>query len=344
MSLYSIRESLQGALQTFVRESGLDSTFIEELVRDFVALLAAYREEDIPMFPSVFVAQRREDLSSILTTGTPVRIGKVPRAQLPAEAVLKDCAPLAKEGWAVFCYIEGENVQYGVFRSTRHALSTAADEVVADLGSEVRVLMLRNCGHQSVEILNTSGGRMTAVLRVSRSIYDGLDKHVIAFTQAATRAVSDPFELQAYLKRTLTSIVQHCHGTLLLVVPADYKRDEWQNSGVVPEPGLNFAELHAAAMKFRDADSISDLRAAQVLLEGMILSDGIVVFGDDGSVLAYRCFVKPELDEESTLKTEGGARRRAFNIMKLRLGSRYLAALYRSQDGETKCEVTGDAN
>ena len=339
--VYSIRDSLQGSLQTFVRNSGLDSTFLEELIRDFVVLLAAYREEDVPMFPSVFVAYRREDLSSILTTGKPVQLGSVDRTGGPASTILKDCAPLAREGWAVFVHIDDKDIAYyGVFRSARHSLSTGADEVIADLGDSVKLVMLRNCGHQSVEIYNTSRNKLTAVLKVATSAYSALDAHISLFVRTMTAGVAESYELQAYLKRVITGIVQHCHGTLLAVMHADDDKNSSNTpSGVIPQPCINFADLHAEAMKLRDADSLADLRAAEVLLEGMIGSDGIVVFGNDATVKAYRSFIKPNPEEEVKIGTEGGARRRTFALMKLRLSDRYLGAFYRSQDGDTKCEV-----
>ena len=42
---YSIRQSLQGALQDFIRTSGFTDTRLEEVVRELVGMLASYREE-----------------------------------------------------------------------------------------------------------------------------------------------------------------------------------------------------------------------------------------------------------------------------------------------------------
>jgi hypothetical protein len=339
--VYSIRESLQGRLQTFVRGSGLESPFLEDLIRDLVVLLSAYREEDVPMFPAVYVGLTREDLSPILTTGKPVKIGQAPRTAGTANVILKDCAPLAKESWAIFVHLDGNVAHYGLFRASRHFLSTGADEVIADLGVSVKLLMLRNCGHQSVEIYNTSKGRLTTVLKVANMTYSALDQHLELLVAEITKDVADSEELKGYLKRVLIAIVQHCHGTLMAVVPKDKIELSLPNfAGVMLTPCIEFASLHAAAMKLPDPDSLADLRAAEVLLEGMIGSDGIVVFGSDASVRVYRSFIKPDGEDESgKVGSEGGARRRAFSLLQLRLGKQYSAAFYRSQDGETKCEV-----
>ncbi len=89
------------------------------------------------------------------------------------------------------------------------------------------------------------------------------------------------------------------------------------------------------ARQKQDADSLADLEAAEALLDGMLNSDGVVVLGPDGSVLAYRVFLKPTDEEKRTLPERGGGRRRTFELMKARVGKTLRAAFFRSQDGET---------
>jgi len=70
----------------------------------------------------------------------------------------------------------------------------------------------------------------------------------------------------------------------------------------------------------------------------MIASDGVVIFGTDGSLLGYRVFLRPTEDEKKSLPDRGGGRRRTYALMKQRLGADLKAALFRSQDGDTECE------
>ncbi len=339
--VYSIRESLQGRLQTFIRESGFRSTFLEDLIRDLVVLLSSYREENILMFPPVYVANTRDDLAPLFTIGNPIAIGSIPQTADAASILLKDLAPLAKEGWAAYVFSNGAiDLKYGIFRSARHSLSTGADEVIADLGQSVQLMLIKNCGHQAVELHNTLGSRLTAVFRIASASHLGMDSQIKLFADFAAESLNDAFEFRAYLRRILSTTIQHCHGTLLAVIPPfDGLTPSSIGNAVRPDPKIDLAELHGAALRLRDADSLADLRAGEVLLAGMIASDGIVVFGSDGTVRAYRSFIKPEPVEALLLPSEGGARRRAFELMKLRIPTQYVAAFYRSQDGETRCEV-----
>lgn len=60
----SIRQSLQGALQDFVRQSGFNCVQTEEAVRERVCLLASYREVEVPLFPEAFLVDKSDALNS----------------------------------------------------------------------------------------------------------------------------------------------------------------------------------------------------------------------------------------------------------------------------------------
>ena len=105
-----------------------------------------------------------------------------------------------------------------------------------------------------------------------------------------------------------------------------------------PKQQINLLDLHRNAKASNSTDGLADLQAAESLLRGMINSDGIVLFGTDGTVLAYHVFVKPKDDEAMKLPDIGGGRRRTFELMKLRLPSIFKAVFFRSQDGATGCE------
>lgn len=68
---YSIRHSLQGALEDFVRASGFSCVHLEGLIREFVGMLAAYREEDTPLYPEVFVFASQDGLTALAPSGAP---------------------------------------------------------------------------------------------------------------------------------------------------------------------------------------------------------------------------------------------------------------------------------
>lgn len=338
---YSIRESLQGALQDFVREGGFNCVHLEEIIREIVSLLAVYREEDHLLFPEVFVFASPDGLKALAPSSDEVTIGSASLSHQSAALVLRNCAPLAVGGWAIFIVREDdENIRYGLFRSLRHSLSTGAEESMGDLGTNLPVMLIRNRGSLVVELCSTSNKRFTATLRTTVAKPSALEEDVSRFVEAVASKVQDPERFKPFLSRLLTEILQRCHGTLLGVV--EYSESgtihETLNDGIWFTPHLTLAALQTRAQTTHDADALADLKAAEALLAGMVNSDGVVIFGTDGTVIAYHVFLKANSDEVTKLVGPGGGRRRTYDLMKLRLQSVFKAVLYRSQDGEMACD------
>jgi len=336
---YSIRESLQGALQDFVRKCGFENVHLEEMIRELVGLLASYREEDLALFPEVFMFSSPNGLTALAPGSTQVTLGSAALAADSASAIVRKCAPLAASGWAVFLVKEQDSVRFGVFRAARHALALSAEESMLGLGRDEPVMVIRNRGHLTVELRSTTGDRFTAALTTTSATASNLETHIDAFVAGATGALVEGQDFRSYLRRLLTDALQRCHGALLAVVPAQSATaDTSLQDGIWPSPKISLAELRSAALKSGTTDALADLMAAEVLVRGMINSDGIVLFGEDGSIVAFRVFLKPKDTEAMALPSTGGGRRRTYELMKLRLGTTFKAVFFRSQDGETLCE------
>ncbi len=180
----------------------------------------------------------------------------------------------------------------------------------------------------------------TAIFKITSSESRTFIRDIAEFSSAVASTIDENSDFKNYLCRLLTRIVQHCHGTLLAVA-APYENDPPRSvtAGVMTLPVVDLFQQYESAKKLQDADSLGDLRAYEILLEGMIASDGIVVFSTNGKILAYRAFIKADETEANRLPAEGGGRLRTFELMKLRMPTEYHAAFFRSQDGETRCEM-----
>ena len=69
------------------------------------------------------------------------------------------------------------------------------------------------------------------------------------------------------------------------------------------------------------------------------MMDGVTVFATDGTVRAYGCFLREPGTGVPSAQVVGGARRRAYGVLRSHVGSELVAALYRSQDGAADCVV-----
>jgi len=342
---YSIRESLQGKLQDFLVSSGfVNCTPTANLVRDLTALLAAYREEDVPLYPSVFILSTTEHLAALAPGTERLIVGSKALEAAKAATILKDCAPLAENGWSIYVAKVGEpaNFEYGLFRSLANTFATSAEEAMVQDGGEMAILVIRNRGHLVVEIRNSKNDVFTASLTSAAATESHFASHVGKLVEAITADLT-PESMEAfgpYLRRFLADTLQRCHGTLCAVVkpPADHVAPvKFAKSVWLAEP-LRWAEAHADARTHKSADALARLQAVESLVVGMIHSDGVVVLGSDGTVLGYRAFLSPDDEERKQQEAEGGGRRRTYALMKGRLGTELRAAFFRSQDGDTECE------
>jgi hypothetical protein len=99
---------------------------------------------------------------------------------------------------------------------------------------------------------------------------------------------------------------------------------------------IPLANTMIAAISENTATAASLLRSQESLLRGMIGSDGVTILGTDGSIRAFRVFVRPAKNAPVQQVT-GGARSRAFEVLRSWVEGKILvAAMIRSQDGRTE--------
>ncbi|QEH31713.1 hypothetical protein OJF2_01780 [Aquisphaera giovannonii] len=340
---FSIRESLQGHLQDFVQATGFECTKTEALVRDIVCLLSAYREEDVPLFPHIYVVHGADALATIAPGAERITLGKSQYADDSAKDILKKGASLAIAGWSVFiARAEHPEFEYGIFRDRTHSFSVSAEESLADIETPFPALLIRNRGHFVVELVISNRRTYTVSFTSSPASPSSLSLHVSKFARIASSRLPEDrrADFVPYLKRLVTDKLLHSHGTLLAVVDTTStleSHDATLDEGTWLAPVVDLAMRRFRAYTEKTDIALADLQAAEALLEGMVNSDGVVVFGADGTLRAFRVFLRPNENERSGLPEKGGGRRRTYELMKKRTTSTLLAALYRSQDGDTDC-------
>ncbi|MDR3619333.1 MAG: hypothetical protein P4L85_08280 [Paludisphaera borealis] len=340
---FSIRQSLQGHLQDFIRSTSLSCTKTEDLVRDIVCLLSAYREEDVPLFPHIYLLDGIDLLNKLAPAAERIALGQALYASDAAKDILKNCAGLATDGWSVFiARTRTGDFSYGIFRSRIHSFSLSAEESMADLDEETPAILIRNKGHFVVEVIVSNRRSYLVSFTSDPESTSSMSFHISKFADTATSQLGDELQkaFKPYLERLLTDKLLHSHGTLLAVVDAKSTHDSHDstlNEGTWLSPHVDLAGRFSRANSERSDLTLADLQASEVLLEGMVNSDGVVVFGADGTLRAFRVFLKPSEDEKKGLPEKGGGRRRTYELMKKRTGTTLKAALFRSQDGDTDC-------
>ena len=340
----TIREPLLGMVANQLSKEGISCGLTHQVGCELVALLATYREEERKLFPQVYLLGPSEsDLLRALAPGSsPLILGRALHgtdSRQVAHSALKSCASLAIDGWCVFIRRTVDGFDFGLFRPSAETYSAGADEALASSG--LPAALLRHSAESTVEIINGSGGRLEISLTTATPSNREMGGEVAEFAKAACSDVSQESRQQAagYLSRLLVDHLRGSHGALLAAVPHEKKLDRKKLSdGVVLQEPIPLIRTMLAAKRENTVVESSLLRSQEALLRGMIHSDGVTVLGTDGSIRAFRVFVKTA-GTKSGEPVAGGARSRTFVILRSYVGTVVRAALFRSQDGRLEVEV-----
>jgi len=344
----SIRNSLQGMLADFVRAAGFQYSHAVDAACELVFLLAAYREEDSPLFPELYLIDGTVEgdvLSAIAPGAERIEIGSTSHDRRAASDALKKCAALATEDWSIYLLSGATQFTFGIFRAYQLPYSVSASESLQAADPSIgAVILFRNCAANCVELRDGSGHNLEVSLTSAppsgspvSTLFGDLAAEVSANVDAEIKDTT-----RGYLTRLLSDICRGSHGALIGVVPSSQARlPAMLSDGVILRERISFVQPLKEAILRRNDSALALLRSREALLRGMIRGDGITVLGSDATIRAFRVFIKPTANESKLLKENsvpGGARSRAFELMKLRLGKTFGAVFFRSQDGRTAFE------
>ena len=295
-----------------------------------------YMEEGQRLYPEVVLTT---DLKKALAY-CPHEIVNIDKSDLTETAfkkALKRCAPLAKGSWAIFLYVSGGELMYGLVSPEVSELSASLHkQLVGEMAVREDVppiAYIRAVGSKVVEIIGTK-----AELRVSLSLgkkYKGLTSEIDALATIITSSVDKQLQDQAksFFSRLFEDSFKEGHGSIIAVV-ADTEekfaafRKEYSDGAYLMTP-LDIVQKVSEAVGTKTREAFSILREYALVAKGMVSHDGISVFTTTGRVVAFNVFVRNT--GGSTLEESGGARTRAFNALKL--SGLTEACFFRSHDG-----------
>jgi hypothetical protein len=338
MEPITFRSALNSGIGDFLSDAGIKCVDTTSGVVEVAAALATYREEGRDLFPEVWVIDDLRAVQQVFQAQYPLRIGHGPRGADTARNALKQCAPLAQNGWAVYLLRSGSNeFEFGLVRSSTSPLALRPESLMADGGPTLvrlrqvasQIVELR-CGTRIVDVHFTATRPETA-RSGSTVALDGLVNAATARLPVAIRAPATEF-----LFRTVFKALQESHGSLIAVVDSAGAWPTVFGEDCV-ELGEGALDFLAKIQEFQTANDFAArdaLMGAADLLRGMIGSDGVTVITDAMKVVAYRAFIRPD---KVVTKPGGGARRRTFEFLAMQVEEGALVgAFYRSQDGASE--------
>ena len=329
-SSITLRSYLTGSLNDLVESANLGALGKCSLVCELVSLFADYEEEGAALFLDVFLTDDVRGLTAAIPASACLQLGVTTCDETGIRTAVKKAAPLVRGCWKMFITLNGDEIEFGLFRDSGHPLNVPLDVAL---------------------VPGSAGGtkyiRVTKLAReaVRASTHDG-SAAVVHFTNSKTTGAGDTGELaelcglicsglsgnlagscKTYLESLLSSALRAAHGALIAVVSKS-KVPAFLADCTATKPQISVSEAVDAVLK--DAAAIPQLSALESIVSGMLASDGIVVFDTKANIIAYNAFVRLKASN-----VVGGARRRAFGALCARVGSGLVAAFFLSQDGSS---------
>jgi hypothetical protein len=334
----SLRQFLQGSLNDFAESCDMAPLVTATTLTSLVVMLANLREEGVVLLPEVYLCSQLDETLKLLPDREVLNIGVVDDAMSAIAEGIKKCGSLAIGGWCVFISPSNEKFRFGVFRGSLNPLSISVSRTLfSEPLLNTKVVRLFRTASGCVELFNHKNDSHCMLLNdrpeaapLPNAYTDALIDLICKDTTESTR---DPS--RTYIGKTIERALSSCHGTII-VVTKKKSVPKCLEDGVILETPLDLQNAVLEKNKLgHETTAEHKLSAYSALIQGMISSDGITVFNTRGKLLAYNCFIHSP-NQVNGKQIVGGARTRAYEALRKKIGNGIEAVFIQSQDGWTK--------
>ena len=363
----TLRQYLQGTFNEFVKKSKIREQTLQlmDIVCESVSLIYDYKEEGTSLFLDLYITDAIKTIMQLIPGGKYIKFGELAATEENVKKALKKIAPLSRNKWKLyFCYYNS-SIEFGIFRDSGNPIvppieamlinpqigtsqhnkeKNAALKLREKAFDELHVIRIAKIHHSAV-IVSTQDGTSATVLfnyvspnenSLAQSDIDGLSTAICQVIKDEDQNHYDA--CITFARSLLGKALRESHGALVAVVN---EIPSCLNDGILIETPIDIGEIiknirkntKSTSLDGADLEYGTDLEYFADLITGMFCCDGIVVFSQKFSVIAYNVFIKSK-----NANTFGGARSRAFEALCENIDNEkeIVAAFYQSQDGPTK--------
>ncbi|MGY4384134.1 hypothetical protein ACVWYN_001160 [Pedobacter sp. UYP24] len=339
----SLNSQLETELSEMLSNEGMECPHTQEGLIDLVNQISTYKEEGKSLFPEVYITDNLTTIKKSLTNTDFIKIGNGERLAKSVAKALKKCAPLAFGGWCIYILRNADDFEYGMFRAGATIISVPIFKNIIDDGDKEETLIgVRQIADKIVEVSGVKGHTLTinfgAMSLSGSSILDEQKSFIASITETVHPAIKD--QLEIFFSRLFLYVTQNGHGNLCAVLDHTKNYPRLLSDGILLENEVTMSETIRQLNETVEGRSIleinSKLNGSFNLIAGMMMSDGITIFSNNGTVIAYNVFIKhPKTGNNDT---SGGARSRTFAVLKQKLSRTIKSVYIQSQDGKTEAK------
>ena len=337
----SLRTNVLDLIGKFLFDEGFSrNPHLAEGILNLIDSTSAYHEEGEELFPEIFITNSIENVLETLPFSKTIEIADTETAVSEFNQVLKLCAPLSRNGWVIYINVDKTRMTYGLVSTEISELSPAfrlqADGELSENKDQYSIAYLQNVGNKSVLL---KGSETQALISLSLS---GNGNSFGEELSEVCRSISSDIERDyqkvatSYFEKIIGEAAIIGHGNLIGVISDNAKElealYERHPDGIYLKKPIDMSELLISSEESNSREASTVNRLYSSIVQSMLNHDGLTIFTSSGKLIGYHVFVKSL--EEDTTEVVGGARSRAFEVMKD--SGVFCCCFYKSQDGNEK--------
>lgn len=333
----SLRSAILGECVSFLVSEEMECLVTQQGLVELINQLVNYKEEGKDLFPKMYIVDDISLILKSLPTSQHCFIGKGNKTKDTMLRALKKCAPLTNSDWAIYIQRNENSFDYGIFRAGTSILSVSIEESLIGYSDEIlKVILIHQLSDKLIEVKGSkSPSLMISFGGREESKNSPMDNQML-FIDSIVKNVSPDIRepTRNFYKKIFNENLKIGHGALACVI--DYKKrvmPKKLEDGILLKNRINIPVLVRELLDNDDLQSNSQLNGFYSVIIGMLQSDGITVFTDNGEVASYNVFIKHPLSIAKT-NISGGARSRTYLTLCGMIGKGILSAYIQSQDGK----------
>ena len=338
----SLRESTLANIGSFLYKEKFRPCDVSiEGILELVNLISDYYEEGTHLYPEVVITN---DFAFFKTI--PSRHIEIKETNLNVDnfkGAIKDCAPLAINGWIIYIEILPDKIKYGLISAEMRETSLSLYSQMLNGEEEIEgatIAYIRNLGQKIVELVGINNKLIVSLTLDDdkKTLNDEVSKLSKIIAEKCDTDYID--KIETFFDKTINEAIKNGHGNLIGIIDDSEDnikllKNELVDGIYLKEP-IEIGNLIILAEKERTNETSVALKAYSSLFISMLNHDGITIITNRARIIGYHLFIKEKDEKEGEKQGNsivGGARRRAFESMK-KLGLK--VCFYRSQDGNIK--------
>ena len=337
----SLRVNVLDLIGKFLFDEGFSRNLhLSEGILNLIDSTSAYHEEGEELFPEIFITNSIDDVLETLPFCKTIEIADAETTVGEFNQVLKLCAPLSRDGWVIYINVNENRMSYGLVSTEISELSPAfRSQAVGELSEnkdQYSIAYLQNVGNKSVLLKGSETQALISLSLSSNSTSFGEELSEICSSISSDIDQNYRNTAESYFEKIIGEAAIVGHGNLIAVINDNEESLSALKirhpDGIYLKTPIDLSELLISSEESNSREASTVNRLYSSIVQSMLNHDGLTVFTSSGKLIGYHIFVKP--DESENVEVVGGARSRAFEVMKA--SSVFCCCFYKSQDGNER--------